>query len=245
MPNPPDRLRTVAKTLAEIALDEGLADEAVLAAAAMHADEAEEPLVVSLVREGKIGEVALVAALRRQVRVSIADPATVSLDTDALRELPRDVCRRRRVLPLAVQVHASGPRTLRLAMADPTDDMAVAEVEHLTGCQVEPALMTLSAVEELIETGYRGFVTEVMKRDRKPVYGGDPSVSTVPAAPREAATSGETKPTTTPHHRITDEATDATRLRALVQLLVDKGVVTEAEYEEAVRRLLKGRASEG
>jgi len=228
----------VAKTLTEIALDEALADSATLEDAAKKADAEDIPLVVALVRHAGVGEVALVAALRRQTRVPVTDPATVALDTDALRELPREVCRRRRVLPLAIQIHNSGPRTLHLAMADPTDQVAIAEVEHHTGTSVRPTLMTLSAVEELIETGYRGFVTEVMKRESRPVYGSKLSVTNAPAHVVAS-------PTTSPHHRVSDEARLDTRHRALVRLLVDKGVIQESELEDLVRKLLKGREDEG
>ncbi|RMH42862.1 MAG: hypothetical protein D6689_06765 [Deltaproteobacteria bacterium] len=209
----------MAKTLTEIALDERLAAPAVLEEAARRAERDGEPLVVALVRQAGVGEVALVAALRRQVRVPVTDPATVEIDADALREVPREVCRRRRVLPLAVQTFGGGPRALLLAMADPTDHVAIAEVEHVSGCRVSPTLMPLSAIEELIETGYRGFVTQVMRRQ-----GGE---------------AGGQKPTTTPFHRVADEADTATRLRALEQLLVAKGIVSEADIDEAVRALLR------
>jgi hypothetical protein len=225
----------LAKTLTEIALDEKLAEPAVLEDAARKADADDQPLVVSLIRHGGIGEVALVAALRRQIRVAIADPASIDLDSDALRELPREVCRRRRVLPLSVQVHGSGPRSLRLAMADPTDQVAVAEVEHITGARVIPTVMTLSAVEELIETGYRGFVTQVMKREGVSAYRRSAAVPTEPAP----------HSTTIPHHRVVDEADAGLRLEALEQVLVDKGLVTASELDEAVRNLLKGRDGKG
>lgn len=235
----------MAKTLTEIALDEKLAAPAVLEGVAHQAEQADEPLVVALIRRAGIGEVALVAALRRQTRVAVTDPATIALDSDALREVGREVCRRRRVLPLSVQVHHSGPRTLILAMADPTDHVAMAEVEHLTGCRVEPTLMTLSAVEELIETGYRGFVTQVMKREDKPVYGADLSVKTSRSAAPAAVQGVAAQPTTNPYHRVADEAAPSVRHRALVKLLVDKGVITEAELDATVRKLLKGRDDGG
>jgi len=233
----------VAKTLTEIALDEELADRAALEEAAARAEAEEQPLVVELVRYCGVGEVALVAAIRRQIRVGITDPATVSLDSDALRELPREVCRRRRVLPLTVEMHDAGPRTIVLAMADPTDQVAIAEVEHVTGCQVEPTLMTLSAVEELIETGYKGFVTQVMKREPAPLRA-DRTAARASASKRARAPAGDpadTPPTTTPHHRIADEADVELRLRSLVKLLVDKGVIGAEELDEVVRQGLKRR----
>lgn len=183
-----------------------------------------------VVRELGVDEVALVAALRRRIRVSVTDPATVTIDPEALREVSRDVCRRRRLMPLAVASYATGPKQLRVAMADPTDAVAIAEVEHHSGCRVEPTLMTLSAVEELVETSYRQYVTEVMRR---------------PAPrPRKAEPAGEPAAGgTVPFRRVVDDADLGLRVEALVHLLVEKGVLGEDEYEEAVRELMKQRAT--
>jgi hypothetical protein len=195
----------VPQSLAEIVLEEGMVDRAAVAVAADRADQLHEPLVVVLVRRHGVDELALVAAIRRHVRVAVADPANLPLDSDALRDLPRDVCRRLRVLPLSVEALGVGPRRLRLAMAEPTD---------------------LSALEEMIESAYRAFVTQVMPREREP-FGGTLAVTT-PALPRAA-----------------EEADLATRLRALVRLLVAKKIVGEEELDEEIRQLLKGRGADG
>jgi hypothetical protein len=241
------------KPLAEIVLEEGLATAASLERAALAADRAGTPLVCALIRECGIDEVALVAALRRHVRVATGDPATVQPEPDAVRELQRDVCRRQRVAPLSVSAYAGDVRVLRLAMADPTDAVAVAEVEHVTGCRVDPVLMTLSAVEELVEKTYRALVTEVMKRTGE--RGEDPAARLTrgvgggraarvaarePGAPAPSSAPGATDgPTTIPFHRLSDEADVDTRLRALTRLLLAKGLVSEEELEDEVRQLLR------
>jgi hypothetical protein len=250
----------VPKTLAEIALDERLADRRVLEDAARHAERANLPLVAAIVRHAGIDEVALVAAIRRQTRVPLTDPAGVVFDTDALRELPREVCERRRILPLSIEVpvmNDARPRTMRLAMADPSDAVAIAEVEHLTGCRVEPSVMTLSGVEELVDNAYRGIVTQVMQRNRDALYG-DPGRETVVVPPDEpdevveppwdrstVAIPGRAQTTTSPYHRLADEAELSLRLEALVKLLVDKQLLSEGQYEEAIRQLMKGRVDDG
>jgi hypothetical protein len=245
------------KPLAEIVLEEGLATAASLERAALAADRAGTPLVCALIRECGIDEVALVAALRRHVRVATGDPATVQPEPDAVRELQRDVCRRQRVAPLSVSAYGGDVRMLRLAMADPTDAVAIAEVEHVTGCRVDPVLMTLSAVEELVEKTYRALVTEVMKRTSERgeepaarLTRGKDGAREARGAPREAApdpgaraasgAKGATDgPTTVPFHRLSDEADVDTRLRALTSLLIARGVIGEEELEDEVRRLLR------
>jgi hypothetical protein len=230
----------VPKPLAEIVLEEGLATAGSVVRAAELSDQGQIPLVVALVRECGIDEVALVAALRRHVRVALGDPATVAPEPDAVRELSRDVCQRLRVVPLAMSSYDGHRRVLRLAMADPTDAVAIAEIEHHTGCQLEPVLMTLSAVEELADKSYRHFVTEVMTRDSK---------SRLAAAfkAREAARAGTepVAPATIPYHRLSDEAEVEIRLRAVMNLLLEKRVFSEDELEEMVRLLMRTRDEAG
>src|SRR5882757_2606457 len=116
------------KTLGEIAIEAGLVNKASAAKAGRMAEERREPLVVVLIRELGVDEVALVGALRKQTRVPLIDPAEIEIDAEALRLLPRDVCARLRVLPLSVVTDGRG-KLLRIAMADPTDTSAIAEIE--------------------------------------------------------------------------------------------------------------------
>lgn len=222
------------KSLAEIALEARLASDEALERAAAASDRDGLPLVEHLVREADIDQVSLVAALRKQLRVPVADPATAGADPEALRTLSRDVCRRRRVMPLAV-FYEGGERKLRLAMADPTDAVAVAEVEHRTGLEVRPVLMTLSAITEMVDREYKKIVTEVMRRDRSP--------SLDVAARKQPAMSSETSdsPKTAPYHRISDEADLSERFEALLRLLVENKIISEDEFEDEVRQLLKER----
>lgn len=233
------------KPLAEIVIDEGLATQEQVVAAAHASDRTGRPLVVTLVRETGLDELALVSAIRRQMRVPLSDPGNVRLDPDALREVSRDACRRLRVLPLSVSVYDRGPRLLRLAMADPTDNVAILEVEHLTGTRVEVTLMPLSAVEEMVESGYRAFVTQVMKRGS--TRSGRPRITTNDADDEDDATepADGPAPTTMPFHRLSDEAHVALRHQALFDILLEKGVISEDEYEDRVRLLMKRRSDEG
>ncbi len=212
-------------SLAEIVIAEGLLTTEEVAQAADAADSARIPLIVPVVREHGVDEVALVAALRKHVRVAVLDPAKVELDSDALREISLDDSRRLRALAISIGIYGSGPRLLRVAMADPTDAVSIAELEHI-GCTVEPALVTLSAVEEMIESAYKHFVTEVMKRSEI-VRTPKPAKKVVP------------RPKTKPFHRISDEAEVMVRVDALVQLCIDKGIFEETEYQSAITAILK------
>lgn len=223
------------KTLGEIAIEAGLVNKASAARAGRLADERKLPLVVVLVRELGVDELALVGALRKQTRVPLIDPASLEIDPEALRQVPRDVCARLRVLPLAVTSDGAG-KVMRVAMADPTDTAAVAELEQLTHCDVDVNALPLSAIDELVDKGYRQVNTAVVSRAGNP--GGPAFVTShgrhLPETESEVSVTAQI-PVATLHAMAPDDV--ETRLTALVGLLVAKGLVTEAELAEALRKL--------
>ncbi len=225
------------KTLAQIAVDAGLLSRADLGRAQDLADERRVPLVEVLVRELGVDEVSLVGAFRRELRMLSVDPRAVKPEPDALREVSRDMCRRLCVVPLRVSGPPDDDKEIWLAMADPTDHGAIAEIERVTGGVVDVALLPLSAIEELIERGYKELNTQVVRRPSK-VFGGDLMVTTKPHA-RASTDEPHDHARTVPYHNIADEADTETRVAALVRVLIAKGLLTEDEYEAAIRELLR------
>jgi len=227
------------KTLAEIAIEAGLVSKADAARAARLIDTKGQPLISILVREIGVDEVALVAAIRRQTRVPLIDPVDALPDVEAIRLLPRDACKRLRVLPLAVAADEAGRRVLRVAMADPTDEAAIAEVEHLAGCEIEITALPLTAIEELVDKGYKGYTTAVVRAPRRR-FGDSMRITTNPhLRPPAEENTAEPAPLTVPFHVITEDTDLELRFRALYRILVAKGVISEDEFEEAVRDLVK------
>jgi hypothetical protein len=227
----------VPKTLGEIAIEAGLVTRVGAAKAGRLAEEHKLPLVVVLVRELGVDEVALVGALRKQTRVPLIDPGSLEIDHDALRQVPRDVCARLRVLPLAVASDGNG-KVMRVAMADPTDTAAVAELEQLTHCDVEVNVLPLSAIDELVDKGYRQVNTAVVSR------AGNPGATASVTSRGRLALETESEVSVTAQIPVAAlQLTDAlgddldSRLTALVHLLVAKGVLTETELAEALRKL--------
>jgi hypothetical protein len=222
------------KTLAEIAIEAGLVNKTNAAKAGRLADDRKVPLVVTLIKDLGVDEVALLGAIRKQTRIPLIDPADIQIDPDALRMLARDVCARLRVLPLAV--HSEGmSKILRLAMADPTDTAAVAEVELLTHCEIEVSALPLSAIDELVVKGYRQINTGVISRP-----GGGTMFITSKGKLQNVETESEVSvtaqiPISALQQAIGTDDLEA-RLSALVQVLTSKGLITEAELAEALRK---------
>jgi hypothetical protein len=228
----------VPKTLAEIAIEAGLVNRKDLLLAARSAEQRGDPLVVGLVRDAEVDELALFSAIRKQTRIAAIDPAALRLDPEALRMVPRDLCRRHRILPIGVGLEGGG-RVLRVAMADPTDAAALAELEHAAATDLEVSVLPLSAVEELTEQGYHGLDTEV-RRVRRPFGEGlNPATQPHLRGGREVGEDTAMNPSTTPFHSVADEADTSLRLRALVRLLEAKGVLAEGELESAVIDLMR------
>ena len=93
-------------------------------------------LGTNLVEMGLVGEEDLAHLLHEKLGVPYLDPAALdAIDKDLLRLVPQDMIRRYRVLPVARE----GEKLL-VAMADPTDQQALAEIGFVTGLVVVPRL---------------------------------------------------------------------------------------------------------
>ena len=217
------------KTLAEIAIEAGLVTKDSAVKAGRIAAQRQEPLVHVLVRELGVDEVALIGALRKQTRVPLIDPADVQIDPEAMRLVARDVSRRLRILPLSV-AHDGATKVLRIAMADPTDTSAILELEQLTDCEIEITALPLSAIEELVDKGYRHFSTAVLNRASMFV-----TSRRTRTGPIEIAT-GESVTAQLPLATLTAPDLEL-RFQGLCQLLVKKGLISEAELEEALQSI--------
>jgi len=223
------------KTLAEIAIEAGLVTKAGAAKAGRVAEERKEPLVVVLIRETGVDELQLIGALRKQTRVPLLDPANIEIDTEALRLVPRDSCARLRVLPIGVMTDGK-TRVLRVAMADPTDTAAILELEVIANCEIEVTALPLSAIEELVDHGYKQFSTAVTSRPR--AFGDNMFVTKKPTRPMPMVDMTQEPSVTAQIPLSSLRPPDLeSRFSALCQVLVSKGIVTEAELAEALKKL--------
>ncbi len=218
------------KTLAEIAIEAGLVTKDQAVKAGRIAATRQQPLIHVLVHELKIDEVALIGALRKQTRVPLIDPGDIEVDPEALRMVSKDVCARLRVLPLSVSL--DGPtKVLRIAMADPTDTSAILELEQLAACEIEVTALPLSAIEELVDKGYKQFSTAVVsRRDNLFVR-----TRTGPVRIHHDSESEVSVTAQIPLASLMGPDLE-TRFNAVCQLLVKKGVMTEAELVEALKK---------
>jgi Type II secretion system (T2SS), protein E, N-terminal domain len=244
------------KTLAEIVVDAGLLSKATATKVGKRAASQSELLVAAFVN-ANIPEEALYGAMAAQLGLPLLD-ANVTVDSDGLREVPVDIATRLRALPLEVTHDAAG-KVLRVAFADPTDLVAIAELEEASRCSLEVCLMPLSVIVPLIAKHYRGYSTAVVARGKTQ---GAPNmertserwVAGPDGLPRKRkrsalmfAQEGDQEISVTaqvPLHVLRakyDVNSPASnwrelelRVAALIKLLVAKGAISEAELVQAI-----------
>jgi len=98
-----------------------------------------------LVRMKVLSDGDITDAIASQLGLPVADIGA-EFRPEARDLLPRHVCRRYGVIPLAIDRN----NVLRLGMADPFDREAIAAVEHYTGRAVEPVLARLGDITRAI-----------------------------------------------------------------------------------------------
>ncbi len=206
-------------SLEALLLEEQLVSEAVLREAKRSALRRRVRLVEALVDDHAIDEVQMADVLAS--RLSLPRFSTGPLDEEALREVSHDLATAHLVVPVHVDTDDNAQRTLRLAMVDPLDAFALEDIAHGCGCVIEPVVATLGQVRVALQRSYRGMITKMIPRTA------------------DSATRG-IEPTTQPLLQLPDESSIEVRLRAVIEVLLERGVVSATELEERVKRLVAG-----
>ncbi len=102
-----------------------------------------------LVHAGLVQEEIVVSALAEQLRLPVVDVSKLRPDPDALALVPEPVARRNQFVPLAISDHV-----LYLAMADPLDDDAVAELRAHTKLPIRIVITSRPGIELLLQRTY-------------------------------------------------------------------------------------------
>lgn len=224
------------KKLGERLIDSGLLDESQLRTALADQRRWQRPLGVTLVKLELVDEAEMLEVLARQLDVPVVRIGQRLVDRELLGLVPYDVANRHQCLPLYTESKGSR-RELYVGMADPTDLQALDDLAFRTGMAVHPVLVGPVELDDAIERLYR--------------HGGaDPAV---PETPREleledgsaarGATERRLEPPRDPgegeleilHGQPAQPPASRTIVRALVQLLIDRGVISRDELAQKIR----------
>jgi Type II secretion system (T2SS), protein E, N-terminal domain len=201
-----------------------------------------------LVRMEFLTEEVLVRALSKQTGIPRAD-LTGDGDKGALSLIPAESAEEFGLVPIALKEEG---RALAVAMSDPLNIHVTDHLRSLTGCRIDAQLAGASAIRHAISRWYRG--EELMMGDEqssiKIVDNSGASVvtqrrpraapvqSAPPPPPQQQPQNGAPRTAAVEVLRGVEETQrrSVAALKAMVELLIEKGVFSRDEYLARVKR---------
>jgi type IV pilus assembly protein PilB len=196
----------------------------------------------TLVDLGYVTEEQLVHALATQLGLDTIDLRTAEPSAEALASLPADACEKYGVFPVRVDP-AQG--LLFVATAEPERETLV-EVARMAGHAVEPLLCTMGSIDEAIRRFYRGedeggasqpaqSAPAAASPDEGPWEEAEADlVDAASPSPPEAADAGDVRKILLRLENTV--AAQGKSLRALVELLQEKGLLRRGELNTRTSR---------
>ncbi len=202
----------------------------------------------TLVEMGFVDENSMTLALSRQLQIPQVDLDCLELPAGVLGFLRVDIAERYGVFPIAGD---RGLKTVTLATSDPTNVEALQELSVFTGLRVQMAVASGSSIDRAIRRHYYGENTVATNTATpgqlgvsEPVFDPQQLVTAQPAAPQGPESARPASPDLAReivalNQRMTElervVSGQVRALRGLVEILLDKGVITREEYVARVR----------
>jgi type IV pilus assembly protein PilB len=112
-------------------------------------------LATHLVKLGFISEEDLLNYLQREYRLPVVDPLSLDIPRELLGVIPHAIVLKHHLIPTSL-----ARSTLTIAMADPSNLIAINEVKFLTGYDVKVAVASPSTIQHAIERYYDAQTTD-------------------------------------------------------------------------------------
>lgn len=139
------------KKLGEMLVDAGLINPAQLQEALRHQRIAGGRMGGNLVALGFVSEDVLMDFLAHQTGVPRLELRSLDVPSEVLKRIPRRLADQLNVLPVGIKE----PKSLVLAMADPSDLNAIDSARFASGLNIEPVVVSYSALKHAIPEQYR------------------------------------------------------------------------------------------
>ena len=219
-------------------------------------------LGMTLVKMGFVEEEALIRVLAGQLRLPVARIRGKSVSSEMLEIVPVELAEKYRCLPLFVR-EEGGAKTLFLAMEDPSDLQALDDLSFQIGEKLRPVLVAPTELEDALARHYHS-AAPMGRADARPPVGvsqsGPPDPDKSETAPDLPPVDPLLEPGPEPPafgsiptialdpnvapvsevpsaHEPSEGLEPRVILRALAQLLVEKGVITRDEFAERLRNI--------
>ncbi len=198
-----------------------------------------------------LSEDLLVKALSKQLGLPRVDLPGLAIPEPALRKLDPAFAQARQVLPISLDATRN---LLVVAMADPDNLAVVDELQFSTGCKVKVAIAGERTLAQAIRQHYFGgqaaagevanlAAAEEPMQLTAPLGDGEVALGPQPAPVQPAvapAAAPAAVPTVTIEQRLqrleSQQAKEVQVLKAIVELLIDKGFIAREEYRQRVER---------
>ncbi|MEW6774959.1 MAG: hypothetical protein AB1405_01575 [Bdellovibrionota bacterium] len=242
-----------------VLLEAGLVDALQLAAARRRAERVGGTVPGNLVRMGLVPETKLLDVLSRRFRIPTAGRERLaSPQREAIDKIPFERAYERRMLPLRIGREGGRP-VLEIAVADPA---AIAELESdpiLAGTEIRACVSPERDIERALELAYgkkpspfrpnasRSVTMHKVLGDLPPLRpSAPPPAPPPPVSPAGAKPSSESAPAPVAEEKkaqakdsdsVSSPSKEMVALRALIELLESKGVLTKDDFMSALQKL--------
>jgi hypothetical protein len=190
-----------------------------------------------LVRMEFITEEVLVRALSKQTGIARAD-LSGEPDRQAIARISADIAEEFNMVPLGLE---DDGRVLVVAMSDPGNVMVTDHLRSLTGCRIEAQLAGASAIRNAIARWYRGEELSGDDSSMRIMNNSGDSVATVKGDHAQVKNGQDAKAVRASALEVLRGMEETQRrsvaaLKAMVDLLIEKGVFSREEYLLRVKR---------
>lgn len=248
------------KRLGDVLLEEGLIDEDDLKEALDYKEKSGYRLGTALVALRIIAEWQLTEALGKSLEMEVVDLTETHPNQAALKCIPVRLAERFDLIPLSIEGRGS-QRKLLVAMSDPLNRPVVKRMQDVAGCPVKPVLATLSGIKRAIRRHYQGETGPVKAADAPAADTGERVMEqldefreqtrqiTISQLRRELEVIDGQGPADLPPPPVAELSAEPgmaveLKFRALLHLLLKKGVIEGREYAESLRHMLEAFSDE-
>jgi type IV pilus assembly protein PilB len=179
---------------------------------------------------GFLKDIDMLKFLSKQLSLQMVDLHKIVVEQNIIALIPPDVAEKYNILPLAIKV-ISGKPLLYMAMSDPTNLGAIDTIQFTAGYKIQPVLALDSSLTDFINFYYKG--KEVPKQTTDiPVTQSDEELSA--ELQQTDARDIPLEPSPQQQRQEIKEDKLLPFIRALIAILVKKGVFTPEEFKEAL-----------
>jgi hypothetical protein len=147
------------KKIGEMLVEAGLITPAQLQEALRHQRITGGRMGSNLVALGFVSEDLLMDFLAQKTGVPRVDPRNLDIPANVLQRIPKRLADQLNVLPVSIKE----PKSLVLAMTDPSDLNAVDSARFASGMNIEPVVASYSALKQAIAEQYRKLAAPLAK----------------------------------------------------------------------------------